>query len=121
MVNRLNKWLDARGIQTFAFWDESDEERERPPYWKFWRTLPPRGTIGILFGSWYTRPIIARVFDEIDPMFLERAFEESNVKTEWYSKKVMRKRLKVPASCKVAPGAFVYLVLMLRCDDDCTE
>ncbi len=42
-----HEWLDARGIQTFAYWDESDEDCERPPFWRFWRNLPPRGTIGI--------------------------------------------------------------------------
>lgn len=57
VVNRLNEWLDARGVQTFAFWDESDEERERPRYWRFWRSLPPRGALSILFGGWYQTPI----------------------------------------------------------------
>ncbi|MGI9336844.1 MAG: polyphosphate:AMP phosphotransferase, partial [Gammaproteobacteria bacterium] len=28
LVNRLNEWLDTRGVQTFAFWDETDEERQ---------------------------------------------------------------------------------------------
>ncbi|MBL6750947.1 MAG: polyphosphate:AMP phosphotransferase [Nevskia sp.] len=62
VVNRLNAWLDTRGVQTVAFWDESDEERERPAYWRFSRRLPPRGSIGILFGSWYTQPIVQRAF-----------------------------------------------------------
>lgn len=62
LVNRLHEWLDARGITTHAFWNESDEERERPRYWRFWRALPPRGTIGVMFGSWYTQPIIDRVY-----------------------------------------------------------
>ena len=66
VVNRLNKWLDARGVQTVAFWDESDEDLERPAFWRFWRRLPPRGTVGILFGSWYTRPIIDHVFGRVD-------------------------------------------------------
>lgn len=57
VVNRLNEWLDTRGVQTFAYWDESDEERERPRYWRFWRSLPPRGEISILFGGWYQTPI----------------------------------------------------------------
>jgi polyphosphate:AMP phosphotransferase len=57
VVNCLNKWLDARGVQTSAFWDETDEERERPRYWRFWRSLPPRGQISILFGGWYMLPI----------------------------------------------------------------
>jgi len=72
VVNRLNEWLDARGIRTVAFWDESDEETERPPYWRFWRQLPPRGTVGILFGSWYTKPIIDHVYGRIDQPEYER-------------------------------------------------
>jgi len=62
VVNRLNEWMDTRGLQTHAFWDESDEERERPHLWRFWRRLAPRGTIGIMFGSWYTHPIIDHAF-----------------------------------------------------------
>jgi len=29
--------------------------------WRFWQALPPKGKIGILFGSWYTDPILERV------------------------------------------------------------
>ncbi|GMQ97400.1 MAG: polyphosphate:AMP phosphotransferase [Gammaproteobacteria bacterium] len=58
VVNRLNKWLDARGVSVSAFWDESDEERERPAYWRFWRAMPGKARIGVFFGSWYTIPII---------------------------------------------------------------
>lgn len=44
VVNRLYEWLDGRGVTTHAFWDETDEERERPPSWRFWRALPARGS-----------------------------------------------------------------------------
>lgn len=64
LVHRFNEWLDPRGVQTHAFWAPSDEERERPPYWRFWRAMPKRGRIGIFFGSWYTDPIIRRVYGE---------------------------------------------------------
>jgi len=63
VVNRLNEWLDTRGVQTFAFWDETDEERQRPRYWRFWRSLPPRGEMAILFGGWYLAPIEHRFSD----------------------------------------------------------
>ncbi|TNF51918.1 MAG: polyphosphate:AMP phosphotransferase, partial [Gammaproteobacteria bacterium] len=39
VVNRLYEWLDARGLQSFAYWDETDEERQRPRYWRFWRAM----------------------------------------------------------------------------------
>jgi polyphosphate:AMP phosphotransferase len=74
-VNKLYEWLDARGIQAHAMWDTTDEERERPPMWRFWRALPPAGRIGIFFGSWYTAPIIGRVFDEIDDGRLDQALD----------------------------------------------
>jgi len=72
VVNRLSEWLDTRGIRTSAFWDETDDQRLRPTYWRFWRALPARGTMGIMFGSWYTRPIIDRVFGNIDDGHFEQ-------------------------------------------------
>jgi polyphosphate:AMP phosphotransferase len=61
LVHRLNEWLDPRGVTTTAFWDPSDEEDERPHFYRFWRAMPGAGNVGIFFGSWYTRPIIDRV------------------------------------------------------------
>src|SRR5262245_19215729 len=51
IVNLLNEWMDPRQIQVNAFHWPSDEESERPPMWRFWRALPPRGRIGIFFGG----------------------------------------------------------------------
>jgi len=53
LVNRLSEWLDARGLETYTYWQLSDEERERPDYWRYWRTFPSRGRIGIHFAAWY--------------------------------------------------------------------
>jgi polyphosphate:AMP phosphotransferase len=64
-VNLLNEWMDPRHIRTEAFGSPSDEERERPPMWRYWRALPPKGKIGILFGHWYTDPVIARAYGDI--------------------------------------------------------
>ncbi len=63
-VNQLLEWRDARGIETHAMGEPSDEERDRPPMWRFWRLLPPRGRMGIFLGSWYTDPIVERAFKE---------------------------------------------------------
>ena len=75
VVNRLHEWLDARGMTTTAFWRESDEERERPEFWRYWRALPRRGTIGIFFGSWYTQPIVDRVFRKKSRAELDAALQ----------------------------------------------
>jgi polyphosphate:AMP phosphotransferase len=66
VVNRLNTWFDSRGVRTNAFWELSDEERERPRYWRFWRALPERGSIGLMLGSWYTQPIVEHAFERSD-------------------------------------------------------
>jgi polyphosphate:AMP phosphotransferase len=71
VVNRLNEWLDTRGVQTHAFWEQSDEERERPRYWRFWRSLPARGEISILFGGWYLDPIEHRFQGDCDDAALD--------------------------------------------------
>jgi polyphosphate:AMP phosphotransferase len=75
--------------------------------WRFWRALPPKGKIGILFGSWYTDPIVGRVMGgtsegrlaaELDRV---RTFEQMLVDDGavlvklWFhlSKKAQKKRL----------------------------
>jgi polyphosphate:AMP phosphotransferase len=60
-VNLLNEWMDPRHIEAWAFDAPSSEEAERPFMWRFWRALPPKGKIGVLFGNWYSEPIHARV------------------------------------------------------------
>jgi polyphosphate:AMP phosphotransferase len=66
VINLLNEWMDARYMRTVAFSHPSDEEMERPKLWRFWRTLPPKGTISINVGSWYSDPLSQRVYEEID-------------------------------------------------------
>lgn len=58
VVNRLSKWLDMRNVRTVSYWRETEDERRHPRDWRFWRDLPGRGEISILFGSWYTEPIV---------------------------------------------------------------
>ncbi len=59
-TNRLYEWLDARYLVTEAWSPPSEEERERPEFWRYWRWLPPAGRIGVFLGSWYTHPIVER-------------------------------------------------------------
>lgn len=106
-VNRLHEWFDPRGLETNVFGPLSDEERDRPSYWRFWLSLPARGRVGIFFGSWYTDPIIRRVYKqsggaEFDRSLSRIEFFEQQLAQDgalivklWLhlSKKAQRKRL----------------------------
>lgn len=60
-VNLLNEWMDPRHVETTAFGEPSDEERERPEQWRYWKALPPKGKIAVLFEAWHAGPILRRV------------------------------------------------------------
>ena len=74
-LNVLHEWMDPRHILTTAFGEMSDEEREHPPMWRYWRALPPNGRIGIMFGAWHSNPILDRVAGEIGENAFSRALE----------------------------------------------
>ncbi|UCE90665.1 MAG: polyphosphate:AMP phosphotransferase [Pseudomonadota bacterium] len=71
VVDRLNKWFDTRGVETHAFWDETDEDLARPRYWRYWRALPPRGAIAIVFGGWYMEPVEQHALGELSDAQLD--------------------------------------------------
>ena len=62
-VNQLHEWLDSRWLMTRAFSEPSDEERDRPEYWRYWRALPPKGRIGLFLSAWYSAPILDLVYE----------------------------------------------------------
>jgi polyphosphate:AMP phosphotransferase len=74
-VNALTEWMDPRHIATHALAAPTDEERARPEFWRYWRILPPKGRIGIFFGSWYSDPILQRVEGEMSQAELTQAIE----------------------------------------------
>ncbi len=122
-VNLFNEWMDPRHIQTRAFGGTGDLSHGRPEMWRFWQALPPRGRIGILFGSWYSDPILARAQGREKRGVFERRLarirrfermltaEGALVLKLWFhlSKKAQKRRLKELSSNKktawrVGPG-----------------
>ena len=107
-VNLLNEWMDPRHIRVHAMGEPTPEEKARPPMWRFWRALPPKGKIGIFFGSWYTDPIVHRVTGVTKSAQLKKSIDEINrfekmltdegalIIKFWFhlSKKAQKKRLK---------------------------
>ena len=72
-IKQLNEWMDPRVIQVETFDQQSDEELARPPYWRYWRRLPPKGRTGVFFGNWYSQMLQGRVHEHIDDAKLDQA------------------------------------------------
>ena len=65
-LNLLTEWMDPRHIQTNAMRPIGDDDLGgRPPMWRFWRALPPKGRSAIFVGTWYSRPLVAHAYGEI--------------------------------------------------------
>jgi polyphosphate:AMP phosphotransferase len=77
-INVLYEWMDARFLSTMAFSPPSDEERDRPAMWRYWRSLPPKGRIGIFSGSWYSDPMHRRITGDISKAQLDAHIEKIN-------------------------------------------
>lgn len=106
-VKLLNEWMDPRLIQVSTFDVQTDEELARPPAWRFWRQLPPKGRIGIFFGNWYSQMIQGRVHGHFKDAVLDQAIDGALALEQmlcdegalifkfWFhlSKKQMKKRL----------------------------
>jgi polyphosphate:AMP phosphotransferase len=65
-ANKLTEWMDPRHIRVVAFGQRAPDEAARPPAWRYWRSLPPKGKIGILMNAWYNEAMLAAVQGEID-------------------------------------------------------
>ena len=55
-VNLLTEWLDPRRIVTHAYDRLTEEEGQRPEFWRYWRDLPERGRFGLFLSAWYSAP-----------------------------------------------------------------
>ncbi len=71
VLNRLNEWLDPRGVRTMAYDINDLEEGRRAGGWRYWRDLPGKGAIGVVLGSWYHVMLLRRATKALDrPGFL---------------------------------------------------
>ena len=64
-ANLLNEWMDPRWMFTRAYTEPSEEEQERPEFWRYWRDLPGNGELGLFLSAWYSPPLLDRVYGKI--------------------------------------------------------
>ncbi|MBK7582738.1 MAG: polyphosphate:AMP phosphotransferase [Myxococcales bacterium] len=105
--NRLFEWMDARGLSSYATDEPTQDERERPEYWRYWMALPPKGFVGVFLGAWYAPAVESHVSGDSSDDHLGAALRravafEKNLTDDgaliiklWLhiSKKVQKKRL----------------------------
>jgi len=77
-IKRLTDVLDPRSYQVHPFAAPTDEEKAHHYLWRFWRKLPPAGTVGIFDRSWYGRVLVERVEGFASEMEWQRAYDEIN-------------------------------------------
>lgn len=77
-MNRVASWLDARLLETYARISPTEEERERPTMWRFWRALPPKGRAAVFFNHWYREPVVQHYLGRISDADFEKRIGEIN-------------------------------------------
>lgn len=77
-IKRLTEVLDPRSYQVHSFAAPTDEEKAHHYLWRFWRKLPPAGSIGIFDRSWYGRVLVERVEGLASEIEWQRAYQEIN-------------------------------------------
>ncbi|MGE0792043.1 MAG: polyphosphate:AMP phosphotransferase [Sandaracinaceae bacterium] len=74
-VNLVQEWLDPRHVRVHGIGRPSEDEAERPPFYRFWNRIPARGKTAVFMGSWYTDPIVDRVHKRTKNTHLDTAME----------------------------------------------
>ena len=75
MVNLLHEWMDARYVKTRVFGRPTEEERERPRFWRYWNVLPANGQIGLYVGAWPQAAIADRGLGRISRASFEQRLD----------------------------------------------
>jgi polyphosphate:AMP phosphotransferase len=108
LVKKMTSYMDPRGFAVHPIFPPSYQEKLYPFLWRFWQKLPPKGSIGIFYHSWYTHILEDRLFERLPnsqaPVmmrdinaFERQLVEDGNVVAKFWlhlSRKEFKKRLK---------------------------
>ncbi|ULQ47285.1 hypothetical protein JN531_003130 [Flagellatimonas centrodinii] len=78
VIRRVTDALDARLFQVVPIAAPTDEERQHPYLWRFWRHVPRDGQMTVFDRSWYGRVLVERVEQLASPSQWRRAYGEIN-------------------------------------------
>jgi len=66
LLDGLGDWMDGRYIHIHAMGPPSEEERERPRFWRYWRRLPGDGQMAAFADAWSMAAVRERLAGELD-------------------------------------------------------
>lgn len=75
VINVLNEWMNPGWIVTRAYDQPTDDESQRPEWWRYWRDLPPQGQIALFQSAWYSKPLLDHVARRTDQTEFYAALE----------------------------------------------
>jgi polyphosphate kinase 2 (PPK2 family) len=78
VIRRIAWALDPRRLRVWSIAAPSGEERREHWMQRFWRRVPPRGTIALFDRSWYGRVLVERVEGLTAEADWRRAYDEIN-------------------------------------------
>ncbi|MHB9878715.1 polyphosphate kinase 2 family protein [Pacificimonas sp. ICDLI1SI03] len=77
-IRRLTASLDPRFYKVWPVAAPDEEERSHHYLWRFWRRMPPDGTMCVFDRSWYGRVLVERVEGLASETEWSRAYGEIN-------------------------------------------
>jgi AMP-polyphosphate phosphotransferase len=77
-IRRLTGAVDARQYAIVPVAAPTEEERDQPYLWRFWRQVPARGGITLFDRTWYGRVLVERVEGYCAVADWMRAYDEIN-------------------------------------------
>jgi polyphosphate kinase 2 (PPK2 family) len=77
-IKRVTETLEPRGYTVSSFAAPRGEEKTHHYLWRFWRTLPRAGHLGIFDRSYYGRVLVERLEGFCSEEEWERAYREIN-------------------------------------------
>ncbi len=77
-IRRLVEGIDPRGYKVHAISAPKGDDAEHHYLWRFWKRLPPKGSMAIFDRTWYGRVLVERVEGFAKIHEWKRAFREIN-------------------------------------------
>lgn len=67
LLKKITNYMDPRGFRVNPIFTATEQERLYPFLWRFWGKLPPKGSLGFFYHSWYTNCLEERLFNRVAP------------------------------------------------------